>query len=109
MTNLSKPARVSLDSLTYIGGFDWDELSYQFSETQVWKEARGRYYVASDSGCSCPTPFSDINYTDDDGVYGPYNKAELKGYLERLLKSDYGYRPESELRQEISKLLAQLT
>jgi hypothetical protein len=108
MPSLAKPERVSLDSLEYIESFDWDNESYEFNCTQVWKERRGRYFVASDSGCSCPTPFEDINYTDDEGVYGPYNKTELRAYLERLLKEGRGRRPQSELRQEISSLLARL-
>lgn len=107
MTNLSKPERVSLDSLEYVGGFDWDDEPYQFNITQVWKETRGRYYVASDSGCSCPSPFEDINYTDQ--AHGPYNKTELRAYFERELKNERGYRPQSELRQEISSLLAKLS
>lgn len=109
MTNLSKPERVSLDSLTYVGGFDWDHEDWQFNLTSVWKEARGRYFVASDSGCSCPSPFEDINYTDDKGVFGPYNKSELRAYLERLLKGERGRRPTAELAKEISSLLAKLT
>ena len=109
MTNLSKPKRVSLDSLQFVDSFDWDHESWQFNITQVWKEKRGRYFVASDSGCSCPSPFQSINYTDDKGVYGPYNKTELKAYFERLLKEERGMRPESELRHDISSLLAKLT
>lgn len=109
MTNLSKPARIALDSLAYVGSFDWDHEQWQFNITQVWKEARGRYFVASDSGCSCPMPFEDITYTDDDGVYGPYNKTELKAYFERMIQAERGIRPESELRQEVSKILAKLT
>ncbi|QJD50767.1 hypothetical protein KNV00_gp038 [Streptomyces phage Bmoc] len=108
MTDISKPPLVLLDSLEYIGSFDWDQESWQFNITQVWKEARGRYYVASDSGCSCPMPFEKINYTTDKGVYGPYNKTELKAYFERMMKEERGLRPESELRQEISSLLAKL-
>jgi hypothetical protein len=91
-----------------VDSFDWDHEQWQFNITQVWKETRGRYYVASDSGCSCPSPFQNINYTDDKGVYGPYNKTELKAYFERMLKAERGMRPESELRQEISSLLAKL-
>ncbi|QNO12443.1 hypothetical protein SEA_MULCHMANSION_274 [Streptomyces phage MulchMansion] len=108
MTDISKPQRVSLDSLEFVDSFDWDHEQWQFNITQVWKETRGRYYVASDSGCSCPSPFQNINYTDDKGVYGPYNKTELKAYFERMLKAERGMRPESELRQEISSLLAKL-
>lgn len=107
MTDLSKPERVLLDSLTYVGGFDWDHERYEFNMTQVWKEKRGRYYVASDRGCSCPSPFENIVYTDD--AYGPYNKTELKAYFERELKNERGRRSEAELRKEISSLLAQLT
>lgn len=108
MTNLAKPERVSLDSLSYVGSFDWDQEQWQFNVTQVWKETRGRYYVASDSGCSCPMPFDGMDYTDSKGVYGPYNKTELKAYFERMLKAERGMRPQSELRQEISSLLAKL-
>ncbi|QGH76328.1 hypothetical protein SEA_DAUBENSKI_261 [Streptomyces phage Daubenski] len=107
MANLSKPGRVLLTNLEYVGSFDWDQEQWQFNITQVWKEARGRYFVASDSGCSCPQPFEDINYTDE--CAGPYNKTELRAYFERALKAERGRRPQSELRQEISKLLAKLT
>lgn len=109
MTNLAKPERVLLDSLSYVGSFDWDQEAWQFNVTQVWKESRGRYYVASDSGCSCPTPFDGMDYTDSKGVYGPYNKTELKAYFERMIQAEQGIRPESELRQEVSKILAKLT
>lgn len=109
MTDLSEPKRVSLDSLTYVDSFDWDHESWQFNITMVWKETRGRYYVASDSGCSCPSPFEKINYTDDKGVYGPYNKTELRAYFERQLKAERGMRSEAELRHDISALLAKLT
>lgn len=109
MTNLSKPERVSLDSLEYVGGFDWDHEDWQFNLSSVWKEKRGRYFVASDSGCSCPSPFEDINYTDDKGVYGPYNKTELRAYFDRMVKAKYGRRSIAELKQEISSLLAKLS
>lgn len=109
MTDLSKPERVSLSSLAFVGSFDWDDESYQFKVTGVWKEARGRYYVARDSGCSCPAQFEEINYVDDKGVCGPYNKTELRAYFERLIKEEWGYRPTSELMQEVRDLMARLT
>lgn len=109
MTDLSKPERVSLDSLMFVGSFDWDDEPYQFKITGVWKESRGRYYAASDSGCSCPSPFEGMDYVDDKGVHGPYNKTELRAYFDRLIKAEWGYRPTAELMKEIRELLAKLT
>ncbi len=39
---------------------------YCFDMTVTWfHAATGRYYHASDSGCSCPCPFEDINSLAD--------------------------------------------
>jgi len=32
-------------------------LSYEFDMFVVWKDERNKLYWASDTGCSCPTPF----------------------------------------------------
>lgn len=109
MKDISTPPRIRLDDLTYVGGFDWNDEDWQFDLSAVWKETRGRYYVANDSGCSCPSPFEDINYVDDKGVHGPYNKTELRAYFDRLIKKDYGQLAEAELRKRVSDLLAKLT
>lgn len=106
MPNLSEPERVKLADIEFIDSIEWGGEMWQYNTTQVWKEARGRYYAASDSGCSCPQPFDGIDCADQ--THGPYNKAELKSFLERKLKEEGGGYSEAELRREISTLLSRL-
>lgn len=41
-----------------IGEISWDNESYQFDMTVVWfHEATQTFFIGSDSGCSCPSPF----------------------------------------------------
>lgn len=49
-----------------IGEIDWGVNSYNFDLTVAWIETEtGRIFVASDSGCSCPRPFEDIEGIED--------------------------------------------
>lgn len=42
------------------------EEDYSFSIVCVWKDnSSGKFYWASDSGCSCPTPFEDYTRLSD--------------------------------------------
>lgn len=45
--------------LTTVGQIEWCDDPYQFDLTVVWKDNAGQIYWASDSGCSCPSPFED--------------------------------------------------
>ncbi len=38
-----------------------DEPDYDFDMFVVWKDKEGNLYYAEDSGCSCPSPFENIN------------------------------------------------
>lgn len=40
---------------------DEQDMSYEFNTFVVWKDKDGVYYWASDSGCSCPSPFESYN------------------------------------------------
>lgn len=52
--------------LRVIAEIEWYEPCYSFDTTVVWKhDASGKYYFASDSGCSCPSPFEDYDELDD--------------------------------------------
>ena len=37
---------------------------YEFNMTCVWRDKTGQLYMASDSGCSCPSPFEDFQSLD---------------------------------------------
>lgn len=66
--------------LTTVGQIDWDNGDdYGFSMIVVWKDKDGKLYWASDSGCSCPSPFEDF-YKIDQLETGSF--FELAKYLE---------------------------
>lgn len=96
--------------LELVGSIEWVGESYEFNMTAVWKESRGKYYIADDSGCSCPSPFED--YTKKEELDGPMNKRSLESALRYRLKertdSRYG-RSLAELEKDIRDLLARLT
>ena len=74
--------------LELIGAIEWREEYYEFDITIVLKKTRGEYYLASDSGCSCPSPFED--FTSVDKLLGPYDKKGVKFHLEEYLKEAQG-------------------
>lgn len=47
--------------LTVVGEIEWHEQCYSFDTTVVSVDKDGRYYVYSDSGCSCPSPFERLD------------------------------------------------
>jgi hypothetical protein len=47
--------------LTIVDSIDSGE-SYDFDMVAIWRDVDGNLYWATDSGCSCPTPFE--SYTD---------------------------------------------
>lgn len=76
--------------LTPVGTIDWTDDSYSFDMTAVWYDAHNRkLYWASDSGCSCPSPFEDFTTLD---TASTGTKMDLYKYLdERLNHEMYGY------------------
>lgn len=53
-------------NLKLIGEIEYSDLEYQF-DTRIFlsDDENKRIYTARDSGCSCPTPFEDINSLND--------------------------------------------
>lgn len=101
--------------LELVDSIEWDGEDYQFHITAVWRQARGKYYVATDSGCSCPSPFEDYDKLED--LDGPHNKRGLESILRVKIKENaregtnsyYGGRSRAELEKEVRELLAKLT
>lgn len=50
--------------LTSVKDVEWRDEGYEFCLTALWKSQEGRFFVASDSGCSCPSPFEDYSSVD---------------------------------------------
>lgn len=53
------PEELGLEPL---GEFEIHEADYSFDIFAAWRDPKtGLFYSASDSGCSCPSPFEDYN------------------------------------------------
>ena len=54
--------------LVIVDVLDEGGLSYEYNTLIVLKHtATGRVFYAQDSGCSCPTPFENYNFSFEDG------------------------------------------
>lgn len=51
--------------LTVVGELNDPNASYSFDDFVVWQHTDGRLFYASDSGCSCPSPFEEISGIED--------------------------------------------
>lgn len=48
--------------LETVGEFEIEASFYSFDIFAVWRDPKsGKFYTATDSGCSCPTPFEDYD------------------------------------------------
>jgi hypothetical protein len=56
MNILYSPERFGLEAFATI---EWPVDDYGFNITAVWKQG-DTFLCATDSGCSCPTPFEDV-------------------------------------------------
>jgi len=50
--------------VTTVATIDWREPCYDFDMTVVWRREDGTYAMASDSGCSRPSPFENTVFAD---------------------------------------------
>lgn len=51
--------------LTTVGEIEWSEPDYSFDLTVVWRAGDGTLYWGDDSGCSCPSPYEDVESLGD--------------------------------------------
>lgn len=62
--------------LTPVTQIEWDSESWQFNLTAVWVDQHGQFYIAHDSGCSCPSPFEWITSLDQLEKVSKFEVAE---------------------------------
>lgn len=91
--------------LEVVGTIEWSEPNWDFDMTVVWRAKRGQYWIGSDSGCSCPSPFEDIH--DVNELDGPYLKAEMVRRLKYMVNDrsndSYTY-SKSDLLRQVSEI-----
>lgn len=72
-------------NLELVGMVDWDSDLYGFDMTIVWVDSDGQYYTASDSGCSCPSPFENLSSIEDlEKVTWPEFNDQLNERLDEI-------------------------
>jgi hypothetical protein len=91
--------------LELVGTAEDTSLGYEFDMFCVWKDAEGRLYWASDSGCSCPEPFGSIT-VDDLGTGTP---AQAGVALMEWASSDTDWRNVTASAAALQDKLAGLT
>lgn len=72
--------------LTLIAEHDLAEAFYSYDMLAVWQDVNG-YYLATDSGCSCPTPFED--YKSVAMLTGPLTKLQAIEESQNLKATNY--------------------
>jgi hypothetical protein len=77
--------------LSIVGTAELEEGCYSFYTLCVWKGASG-FYLATDSGCSCPSPFENYNGVDD--LTGPLSAAQAIEEATSLWTQAGAYDPE---------------
>lgn len=90
--------------LKLVGDIEWDNYSYEFNMTIVLVNDVGEYFMASDSGCSCPAPFED--FTSVESLEGPFDKKAVAFRLREGI-GNHG-RSEAELRKMVSAILRKM-
>lgn len=62
--------------------------------TVVWKDEDGNYYMAGDSGCSCPTPFESVTLEGLEKLTAHEVAESLLGDFNLLDESEYYWNTE---------------
>lgn len=88
--------------LILLGSVDLSEPDYSFDMLAVWKDTEG-FYLGTDSGCSCPSPFE--NYDGKSDLTGPLTADQAVGEA-RSLKAG-SYTPEYE-QEEFEALMKKI-
>lgn len=65
---------------------DLSEPNYSFDILVAWRDEKG-YYLGTDSGCSCPTPFED--YIGRQDMTGPLTAEQAREESISLKKNSY--------------------
>lgn len=73
--------------LTVVAEAELSEPFYSFDIAMVWYHEESKsFYVAQDSGCSCPSPFE--NFETLSNLTGPYDKTGVIGWLKNFSAED---------------------
>lgn len=99
------PEKLGLEMIV----FDGDGLSYEYNTLCFWRASNGAVFTASDSGCSCPTPFDNVESTTLDEFMQKVERVGSFEQAERVVMAwnkEYGGRPICDMSGDLEKLRA---
>jgi len=86
--------------LQFIGSLQWGEPEWDFDITAVLHDGEDKFYVISDSGCSCPSPFE--GYTSLDKVKPKTKWDAIRELTESLQHfTEHSYKTEDEKNKAV--------
>lgn len=94
--------------LTIVADIDDPDSCYSFDMLIVWKHEDGRFFYAQDAGCSCPSPFEDLEKLDDLTLLTEETWSDFEAELNAWCGQDY-HRAKAEaqmLRTELMRDVA---
>ena len=74
-------------ALTKVAELELSEPCYSFDLVVAWINGEGDWYIASDSGCSCPTPFENFEGIGD--LTGPLTVDQVLEEVTSLAHASY--------------------
>ena len=77
------PEKFNLEMLV----FDEPGMSYEFNTLCFWATEDGKVYSASDSGCSCPTPFERFDSETQDELFQTLERVGSVEQAESIFES----------------------
>lgn len=77
------PEKLDLELISFYE----DGLSYEYNTLCFWATKDGHVYTASDSGCSCPTPFENYSGDTQRDVIQGLERVENIDHADRLFDS----------------------
>ncbi|QIK64126.1 hypothetical protein G7068_13665 [Leucobacter viscericola] len=89
--------------------FDLSDGCWQFDYVMVWQSITDKrvFYVGTDSGCSCPSPYEDVQSIEDLERLNPDNPRPQIETLFRLGEQNYTYSA-AELQRGVSDMVARV-
>jgi hypothetical protein len=80
--------------LRKIAEHDLSEPCYSFDLVVCWADDSGGFYLGTDSGCSCPSPFE--SYGGKEDLTGPLSREQAVSESKSIRKASYepNYDPE---------------
>lgn len=61
--------------------------NYEFCMLVIWRNKQGQHYLATSSGCSCPTPFEEYSHISELTRFNKHSLSEVENALKYISAS----------------------